>query len=312
MHSISPYTIRCFDPENKKNKLPDYCKLEDIRGNDLYLILKSFLEGASDGRIKRIEEEKRSYYFSGLVCDDERRELSCCMMSGFYGVGTDIVNIESGETVFKKGVKNSDMIQYYVHFFIPRGCNEAICIMSTFRGDGIKTVFLSEFSEFFRGRVPLALSMNPLSYDKALVEWQDAVAKEIKVVKFNAVKALEDVEVNGGHFEPTLVMKPERRRNFGPFKNFFQPETEQAKLVEILTPMGEQIKTVVQLGDRKRVFRVGQVNDNVVCQIDVPPEVEQVDGMPKLDSIRKWSSGIIAEFCKNLYPGVRIYYECKD
>ncbi|OQS30410.1 hypothetical protein B0T41_00180 [Chromobacterium violaceum] len=312
MHSISPYTMRCFDPENKKNKRPDYCKLDDIRGNDLYIILKSFLEGVSDGRVKRIEEEKRSYSFSGLKCDDDRRELSCNMKSGFYGVGTDIVDIESGKTVFKKGVKNSDMIQYYIHFFIPRGCDEAICVMSTFRGDGVKTVFLNEFSDFFRKRVPLAISMHPLSYEKALIEWQDAIAKEIKVVKFNAVKELEDVEVNGGHFEPTLVMKPQRRKHFGAFKKFFQADTEQARLVEVLSPMGEQIKTVVQLGDRKRVFRVGLVNDNVVCQIDVPSEVEKVDGMPKLVSMRKWVSSIIAEFCENLYPGVEIYYERKD
>ncbi|WP_424646777.1 hypothetical protein [Chromobacterium vaccinii] len=286
--------------------------MEDVRGNDLYFILKSFLENVSDERVKRIEDEKRSYFFSGLTCDDERRELSCNMMSGFYGVGTEIIDVESGKTVFKKGVKNSDMIQYYIHFFIPRGCDEAICVMSTFRGDGVKTVFLSEFSEFFRKRVPLAISMHPLSYEKALAEWQDAIAKEIKVVKFNAIKALEDIEVNGGHFEPILIMKPQRRKNFGAFKYFFQPETEQAKLVEVLSPMGEHIKTVVQLGTRKRVFRVGLVNDNVVCQIDVPPEVEQADGMPDLVSIRKWVSSIIAEFCENLYPGVEIYHERKD
>lgn len=310
MHTIAPYLLRCFDATTKSEENPNsYSKLDSIRGRDLYEIVKSFVSSGNPDELRVVEDEKRVYFFSDVSFSDDRREIFGFMNSGFYGVGTNIVDITSGRTVYRKNVNNADMIRHYFHFFIPRGCDEAICVLSAFRGDGVKTIFFKQFDIYFKEIIPLYVSATPLSYEKALQEWQAAVAKEIRVTRFNAVPNIEDVEINGGHIESMLVMKPKKRRmNFGRFSKFFEEGTEQANLVATLSEMGSQINTVVQLGKRKHTFKVGPVNDNVVCQIDFPDDMQLDDGMPLIANVSVWASGIIAELCRNMYKGVEDIY----
>lgn len=314
MHTISPYTIRCYDVTTKnEHNREGYALLNDIRGCDLFVILGEFLRGRGPGRLNVVDEDKKVYFFSDVVIDEQRREIYGFMRSGFYGIGASVIDVDSGDTVFEKNPNNADLIKHYFHFFIPRGCNEAICVFSSFRGDGVKSLFFSEFDVFFKTLLPLYVSSNPLSYERALQDWQDAIAKEIRVTKFKAVQQIEDIEINGGHVESLLSMKPKRRKNFGAFRQFFAQGSEQANLVEILSGMGTEVKTVVQLGKKKRIFRVGRDSNNVVCQIDFPDDMQLEQGMPILLETNEWVSGIIAEFCENLYPGVEgIYHELQD
>jgi hypothetical protein len=309
MHTITPYSIKCFDQQTKSQHNPSgYSNLDNIRGNDLYDLLKRFFTDQTRQSPKIVQEDKKAYYFSDVDFRDASREVWGLMHCGIYGIGTKIVDINNGQTVFNKGVNNADMIRHYFHFFIPAGRNEAICLVSAFRGDGIKTLLFTEFDTFFRGVVNLGLGLNPLAYDRAMREWQEAVAKEIRVIKFNSVPNIEEVEINGGHLESELTIKPKRRFSFGTLRQFFQPGSEQALLVETLTPLGSQIKTVVQLGNRKRIFTVGPVNNNIICQIDFSDDVQLIDGMPTIEHTKPWASTIIEELCVGLYPGNRGVY----
>lgn len=56
------------------------------------------------------------------------------------------------------------------------------------------------------------LQMNPLAYAKAYNEWQNAVAKEIKLIKFTGMGAAED-QIAVRHAETEVVIKSGRKRS---------------------------------------------------------------------------------------------------
>lgn len=313
-HTIAPYTIRCFNKEMRKDESNKYFLLNSIAGRDLYTVFKKFIQLHSTQLIKK-DVDKRAYKFEEITYNDKDREIYGWMRHGIYGVGTDIVDIDKGSIVYDKKENNAEMISYYFHLFIPYDRNEGICIMHAYRGDGVKTVFFEEFNNFFKRTVnpELTITARPLAYEAALKDWMLATTKEIKVISYQGVKDKADRIKGFGHTEATLVLKPEKKgTHLGRFIDFLTPNTPQIQAVEMLEAEGSQVKTVVQLGNRKRVFRVGSNNDNPICQIDIDESVTLKRGMPELKPLNKWVSTIISEFCSKIYPSEAIYNELKD
>lgn len=305
MHSISPYSVRCFNSALEGEVKDRYSILDKIGSHDLFNLLEIFIKNKTDKFIL-LEKNKQIYRFSNVKFDKEKREIHGWFNVGSYGIKSDIIDINTGETDFTKSKNNAEIIKHYFQFFLPKGLNEGVCILHSFRNVGIKTLFNEVFNPFFKTHTNLSLQMNPLSYDKALRVWQEANAKEIKVMSFVGIKDIADRIKGLGHEEQELTFKPPRKSSFGKFGDFFNQKSEAAKAVEVLSEFGKEIKTVVELNGRKRTFRVGYNMSNSVCQIEVDTEVDLIDGVPKLDSMHSWCSGIINEFCSRIYPGKKV------
>lgn len=305
MHALAPYLFRCYNPNAAKEQR--YSALSNIREHDLLDILFSFIGQYNDGFIIS-EQTKQVFRFNDIVRDDNNREIYGWFESGYYGTKTDIINIETGDIDFEKTKNNAEIIKYYIHFYIPRDVNEGMAFLHTYRGDGIKTLFMNLFSDYFKRVTNLVIQMNPLAYDKAIEKWMDAIAKEIKVTKFQGIKDVAEQARKLGHNEQELVIKPPRNSGLGRLRDYFIRDSEQYQLVEILKEYGETVKTVVELGDgRKRTFRIGTTARGAVCEIIF--DEEQVlfnDGMPEITSLNRLVDSIIMEYIQLLYRGVAI------
>ncbi|NIF02229.1 hypothetical protein F3J38_19545 [Pantoea sp. Acro-805] len=305
MHALAPYLFRCYNPNAAKEQR--YSALSNIRDNDLLDIIGDFID-KYDSDFILYEATKQVFRFNEVVRDDNNREIYGWFESGYYGTKTDIINIETGVVDFEKTKNNAEIIRYYVHFYIPRDVNEAMAFLHTYRGDGIKTLFMNLFSEYFKGVTNLVLQMNPLAYDKAIEKWLDAVAKEVRVTKFHGVSDVAEQARKLGHNEQELIIKPPRKSGLGRLRDYFTAGSEQAQLVEVLKEYGETVKTVVELGDgRKRTFRIGTSAKGAVCEIIF--DEEQVvfdDGMPELESLNLMVDKIIEEYIQLLYRGLAI------
>lgn len=306
MHSISPYLIRCFNPAIESKKAKDkYCVLDKIGQHDLYNLLKVFLSAKTEN-YQLVEDTKQVYKFSELSFNDETRHIYGWFQVGTYGMKTDIINIESGQVDFEKAKNNAEIIKHYLHMYIPAGFNEAICMMHSYRGHGVKTLFTDIFSPYFREATTLNLQLSPLAYEKAIETWQEANTKELKIIKFEGLKDIADQIKNLGHEEQELIMKPPRKGTFGQLKDFFNPNSEQAKIVEVLSELGSQIKTVVELNGKKRTFTVGADALNSVCRIDFDDSVLMQEGAPMIESLNSWILVIINEYVTVMYPGLGV------
>lgn len=305
MHSISPYLMRSFNPSLPGPISDRYSILDKLGQLDTFDVLEAFVKSRSTD-YQDDEAEKQVFRFSDFVFLKDKRIAYGWLDSGIYGFRSNIIDVKTGKVDFKKAQNHADIHRHFIYIFIPVGCNEAIALLHGYRGAGIKTLFYSQFAPYFADVTKLNFQMKPLSYDKALDSWVDGQAKEIRLVKFKGFDDLADEIKNLGHNEQELRLKPPRRSTLGQLKDYFNPQSEQAKAVELLTPFCAQVKTVVELDGKKRVFRVGTSADNSVCEIEAPEDLPLDGGSPTHAGMLKWSHEIVKEFSATMYPGLEL------
>lgn len=286
-----------------------YSPLGGIGQFDMYKVFKDFIASKGD-KYHIVEDSKQIYAFSSFKFDDVKREFRGIMKAGSYGSRTDIVNIETGNVDFQRLEKNAEVLKHYVRFYIPEKLDEGVALLHNQRNIGIKTLLHEllrvELSRVTGGRV---LQMNPLSYEKAFEEWKKATAKEIKLVRFSGMNAIEDQIKNLGHNEAehTYIIKAPRRKNLGVFADYLKAGTEQSATIEMLTQLCTQVKTVVEMNGRKRTFRLGANPSNQVCEIDVDEDkVTITAGNPNMKEFDSWCKVLLNEFLSTIYPGMGI------
>lgn len=306
MNSISPYTIRVYDPNKSGNVSGNYSVLGKVGQYDVYDVLKSFIE-ANSKKYHFVAGGNQIYAFHSFVFDNVKRVFRGYLRAGTYGTKTDIIDINTGKVAFSKVPENAEVINHYVQFFVPKQLNEGIVLLHNYKNIGIKTLLHSILSVHFSSVTKRVLQMNPLAYAKAYNEWQNAAAKEIKLIKFTGMGAAEDQIAKLGHAETEVVIKSGRKKDLGKLSDYFTSGTEQHAAVEVLTPLCSQVKTVVELGGRKRTFRLGTSPNQQVCEIEVDESCVSVTaGNPDAKDLDKWCKGLMNDFLTTVYPGMGI------
>jgi hypothetical protein len=305
MHSLAPYTIRSFN-SNLPGKTEDkYAALDKVGSHDTFKILCD-LVNSKKSEFHIIEESKQVYRFNRVEIDDDKRILCGWFQLGSYGMKTDIINVTTGKVDYKKTQENAEIINHFIYISMPRGYNEGISLLHLYRGNGFKTVFYDLFRKHFSEITKCNLQMNPLSYDKAMTEWENANAKEIRLIKFCGLSDIADTIKKLGHDEQVLILKSPRKGTLGKLRDYWNKESEQAKAIELLTPVCAKIKTVVELGGKKRIFSLGHNVDNAICEVEAPEDLELEFGNPKYEAIKAWCVEIASEFSSALYKDKKV------
>ncbi|KPB85198.1 Uncharacterized protein AC504_3458 [Pseudomonas syringae pv. maculicola] len=309
MNTISPYTIRCFNPLMKGKKVEDsYSPLGSIGQFDMYEVFKSYITGK--GKTYHIlKATEQIYSFSGFKFNDSTREIRGVVRAGSYGSRTDLVNIKTGNIDFKRLEENAEVLKHYVRLFVPAELNEGVVLLHNQKNVGVKTLIYELLREEFASVTGRVLQMNPLSYEKAFEEWKKATTKEIKLIRFRGMNAIEDQIKKLGHDETehTYTIKASRKKNLGALVDYLTPGTEQNATVEILAPLCAEVKTVVEMHGRKRTFRLGSSHNSQVCEIDVDEKkVTITAGNPNIKEFDAWCKILLNEFLSTMYPGMDI------
>lgn len=279
--------------------------LDKIGQYDAFKLLETYINSKSKDFLD-IEDSKQVFRFSQFKFSAERRVAYGWLESGSYGIKSDIIDVKTGNVDFEKAQNNAEIIKHFVYFFMPLGFNEAVALLHAYRGSGVKTLFHDQFSPYFNAQTKLNLQMSPLSYDKAFDHWVDGQAKEIRLTRFKGFSDIADQIKGLGHEEQELRLKPPRKGTLGKLKDYFDPKSEQAKAVEILTPLCAQVRAVVELDGKKRVFHVGNSADHAVCDIEAPDTLPMDGGNPTFDGMVQWCTEIAKEFSEKLYPGLQV------
>lgn len=307
MHAIAPYSIRFFDPNNAAKNIEDrYAVLDKLGAHDAYTVLCDFVRGLDD-QFSIDEVGKQVYRFFEMKTFDATREVAGWFESGSYGYKNDIIDIETGKVDYEKTQKHAEIIRHYIRFFVPKGFNEGVALLQTFKGNGIKTLLHDVLRTHFQKKTTLNLQMNPLAYKKAFLDWENAYTKEIKLTKFQAMDDLADQIKKLGHKESQLIIKAPTKAAMGRLKDLLDPNSEEYSVVEYLSPMCAQVKAVVELNGKKRTFTIGRPADEQVCEIPIDEEdVDFFAGNPVPKSLHKWCGVIQQELVDNIYPGMGV------
>ncbi|MBH3422869.1 hypothetical protein [Pseudomonas gessardii] len=307
MHSIAPYSIRCFNPYSAARNIDErYSILDKVGQFDAYKIFQDFLV-AQDDKFKIVEDTKQVYRFYGMKFYEDKREIAGWFEAGYYGVKNDIIDIETGNVDYEKTQKNAEIIKHYVRFYMPVGFDEGIALLQSYKGNGIKTLLYDLLRVNFNEVTKKTLQMNPLAYKKAFKVWEEALAKEIKLTKFVGMPDITDQLKRLGHKEQQLIIKPPSRGSLGKLKDYFDTNSEQYQVVEFLSPMCSDVKAVAELNGKKRTFTIGRPAEEQVCEILIDEdEVDMVAGNPEPVSLHKWCSTVLQDYVNSLYPGLKV------
>ncbi|PTQ86899.1 hypothetical protein [Nitrosomonas ureae] len=304
MHSIAPYTLRCYDSSLPgKDHTEKYSKTNSIRSFDLFELLKKFIESTNEKFITN-DERKTVFRYVGFQFDPNKRQIYGWIQSGHYGLKSDIINVDTSEVDFRKTQSNADIIDHFIHINLPINQTQGVALLHLVRGLGTKTTFFENFSEFFKKETTLSLQMNPLSYAKAFAAWNDAVAKEVKLIGTNKDPIFNDLTdqikniVNNGTGEMKMILIPARSENYGKYKDFFVAGSKESKLIEILEPLSARVQvTFDNQHGKKRTFNFGHNSSNTISEIDIPDTIIDLNsGGPKQELILNLCNEISSEF----------------
>lgn len=305
MNTLSPYLLRCFDINMAGAFHSRHPVLDKVGKNDTFLLLKNFIDVHSKDFLD-VPDEKQVFRFNSFSFDLGRRVAAGWLEAGHYGVRSDIINVQTGGVDFQRAMTNAEITRHFIFIFMPLGFNEATALLHSCRGNGVKSLFFSQFGAHFQRSTNLNLQMNPMAYEKAFSHWVDGQAKELRLVRFKGLADMADQLKQLGHEEQELRIKAPRKGSLGRLKDYLTAHTEQAKAVEILSPLCTQIRTVVEVEGRKRTFHLGPNANQSICQIEAPDDIELVDGNPTLATMEKWSLEVAREFVNTMYPGLKV------
>lgn len=300
MYALAPYFIRCFNPhsedENHENR---YDFIDRIGQYDMYELLIQFIE--KHKAFTKVEEKKQTYKFLNIKKDAVKRTITGWMCVGDYGFKNDIINTIDSQLAFEKQTKHADVRNYYFNFYLPKESRKGIALMYTFKSDGVKSLFLSEFATYFKNATTKNVQMQILSYEKAMVRWLEADMKEIKVFGFKPPENLEDQISELGDIEHEYVIKAKRNKTLGKLGAFMRRNSDEYNLIGLLEEQASQVKATVTMNGSKKTFVVGHSGKQAFCQIEIDLEkVDIIEGYPDFDSIDNWSRGIMSDIIKTI------------
>ncbi|PTB03652.1 hypothetical protein C6V82_03975 [Halomonas urumqiensis] len=205
---------------------------------------------------------------------------------------------------YSKSPNDADIKERFFLLFSPSGKNEAIVVLHGINGDGIKTLLHKALGEFFKKETSLTLQFNPVTYEKAVQQWMQAEVKEVRAVGFSPFSDRADELKGMGHKQAVLVLKPKRKESFGLLERFKKGSRTDA--VEFLESHCQDLKAVVELEGKKRVFRIGGTRENPVFKLDLDDCVTVSDGVPDFEEMYDWVVEVVNELCQKVYPGQKV------
>lgn len=304
MHSISLYHLRAFNPDKVYSDGSRYAPLDDVNGKDLISIFKKYVESLNRKDFELFESEKSVMSFEKCNISSNGRCIWGIVNTGSYGIKGAIRDARTGEHRYDKSSGDADIKQRFYLLFSPSDKNEAVAVLHGINGDGIKTILSNSFGKLFKGETKLTLQFNPVTYEKAVRQWQKAQVKEIRAIGFKPYSDKTDFLKGLGHKQSELIIKPERNRAFGILENFRKGSRSEA--IEFLENNCKDLKALVELDGKKRVFRIGGTRANPVFRLDLDESVSIVDGVPDFDEMYDWVVDVVNELSQRVYQGQKV------
>lgn len=309
MHSISSYMIRIFDRTIKsKNREDKYVPLGYVKERDSYEIMKTYLTHLKESGFTKEDNSKQMHSINELNCDDEKRLIVGTLTAGKFGIQSNLVNTQTQQIEYVKQTNQADTIDYYFLLYIPKDENKGIALFQGYQTGGIKSIIHDALNLGIEVITGLKLHINPLPYAQVFSEWENASVTEIKVNEISPPTDIADAtnkltnavtELKG-----TCSYKISKKgAAFGRFRNFFDTDTNEKKLIEVISGHGSSVKIVANINGKSRTFPVkndpfSSLNKIILEEYDVVME----NGKPTYKSINEFGIDMLNNIIEGLHP----------
>ena len=244
--------------------------------------------------------EKRVYKFTNIVYNAQQRTVTAFLVTGCYGVKTDILDKNTGNLTFPKSENDAEVLKHFVLFTVPANGTEGIALFHKSRGVGIKTLFTKLFNPYFLKITSSHLQVKAYAHTEAVTEWAaNARVTRLKVAGYVGSSDLANNLSILGNCNTEFSIYPKTKKKgikatLGPLKNFLELDKNPniKEMITFLEGQGSKISTIAKLNETTRTFEIGTNTDGVVCDIPFAEEedtVQLIGGQPEYTSTKSWA-----------------------
>ncbi|NLI90183.1 MAG: hypothetical protein GX366_07235 [Epulopiscium sp.] len=274
-------------------------KLYDIEGYEFIEIVREFVDinnanYTNDLNLERLF--KCDDCLEGIFKDEGRavfKYICGIVKTGEYGVVSEIVNIETGNTEYNKGIEDADVLPFYYFIAMPVGAAErGIIIFQSLGRYGIKTIFEKRLQEYIK-QLSDDIKLNigtivPMEYVNRYME--HGVLQKIRMIRYDIPHDLSDrVGINNGveaTYEERIIHKPSGfiRRKEQQIKECLRGQRLCNTIIEIDDFDYDALKLEFKLGNTSKTISLNNI-DSLNINEDITADVEIENGHPTQESI---------------------------
>jgi hypothetical protein len=304
-HALAAYSINVWNFEEREREV--ISDFEDEQ--DLLELFSTFL---SSLQVKASHDKKNRQLLTveTLKIDKKARILCGVIETGEYGSESKLRDVDTEEVVYKKKIKEADMLPFYFLFDLPEGSEDGILVLQRTGMFGIRKILADVVNFWFEAKFPdYGLRLHPLAEPGDLEKYKEGQVETVRFIGYDIpgdiADALDTVNKKfDGHVELVITA---RRGSFLNVKDrirrFFNKEVELNKFialketkfkykdVKLKTKVGRSKRTV-SLAELKLLRSYYDISDDVI--------VNPATGHPAFDSIDDLARGLAGRVKKSL------------
>jgi len=297
--SLAAYDVKVWNSGDKNSEiLSDF----DAEGSDLLNFLHTVLLNIKNSTLDQ-KELQQAMAVSKL--DKQSRILTGIIETGDYGRESNIINVGTKKTVYRRKMEDAEMWPFYFFIEIPEGIEDGLLILQRTAHYGIRKVLHWVLDTAFTEKYPdFQLRLSSLADQDQMEKYIKGRVQEITFVRKTISPDIEE-NYDRGHQEVhgsvELVIRA-RRGSALPMNSWLSKIFKSRKPVGIFALDNtekfayENVKAKVKLGRSSRIINAAnpmrlrpyyEVTDAVIMG---------KDGHPKYDSIDAQARELAAKF----------------
>jgi hypothetical protein len=276
----------------KRDKLPLPINSFDGKSN-LQAIIADQLNSRS-GNLRTVNLNRKCFIVKEV--SNTSPYVSAKIAYGEFGKMETLIDTTTGKEAYSRRKQDAAPINYHLDMIIPDKHNAGIIVLQRIGGQSIKGLFddmvVAAFNKDYSGYI---LELDPVMPQEVAKEHlSKGIVKELRFIRHSLTADVADT-VSGKHQadEGTveLVIKPKGKSLIDKSKlqELFTGTKDISALYSISNFEYDDIKTVIQVGDKKKTLRMSQLG-STRCYFDLSDEVKEgPDGYP--DAVELASKG---------------------
>jgi hypothetical protein len=193
--SLAAYNVKVWNTSDKDFEiLSDF----DAEGSDLLSFLHSILLNIKN---ETLDQKELQQAMSVLKLDKQGRTLVGLIETGEYGRESNIINVGTKKTVYRRKKEDAEMWPFYFFIEVPEGTEDGLLILQRTAAYGIRKVLYWVLNTAFTEQYPdLRLRLPPLVDQAELEKFVKGKVQRVSFIRKNIPADIADT-YDKGHQE---------------------------------------------------------------------------------------------------------------
>ena len=224
----------------------------------------------------------------------QNRTIGGVVETGEYGYEAELYDVEADAVSYQRTANDAEMVPFYFLVYLPTQRDEGVLILQRRAQYGIRTVFLQDFTQYFKEfDSTIQVEINPLVPQNLIDQYlQDGRLTKVRFIRFAIPTDVADAFEGGGHIEESghteLVVSAGRNQRLpllGRIRDVVNRRRDVNEMIELHDFGYETVKVELEVAGSRKTVDLSNVM-KLRAYYDITSELEVgTNGHPVFTSI---------------------------